>query len=408
MVASLGGIIINQIYGDNSGGAEFDTDGDGTTTQEDEFVSVQNTTGSAIDLSGWEVWSDMSGAGAPDGPQDGLYHTFPPGTVLNPGRTLYIVNEITGTPASNMQEASEGGVESGAGGANTNFLTEGDTGNPESIALVNPSTGDYIIINLSGTDPSGIPSLSGFPGTNLLGESNAATDSGQEDQNAGSSYQYNATTDSYEYQTVTVACFAAGTLIDLPGGVKLVEDVVPGDLVTTLDHGPQPLRLSLRRKLDFTSGDSERHKPIEIKQGALGAGLPIRRLVVSPQHQILVSTPGQPQVFVPAKALAAYHRGIRVMKGRRQVCYHHLVFEKPEIVRAEGVWSESFRPGPWMTSTLAPGLAKNLHRLYPGLTQGRFPDPARTSIAAGKAGTLGTCRAYTPIASVSSPVRVVK
>jgi hypothetical protein len=52
MVADLNGVIFSQIYGDNSGGAEFDTDGDGTATQEDEFVSLQNTTGSAIDLSG--------------------------------------------------------------------------------------------------------------------------------------------------------------------------------------------------------------------------------------------------------------------------------------------------------------------------------------------------------------------
>ena len=92
MVASLNGIIFDQIYGDNSGGAEFDTDGDGTATQEDEFVSFTNTTGAPIDVSGWQIWSDASGSGAPDGPQDGLYHTFPPGTVIAPGDTLYIIN----------------------------------------------------------------------------------------------------------------------------------------------------------------------------------------------------------------------------------------------------------------------------------------------------------------------------
>lgn len=46
MVANLDGLVFDQIYGDNSGGAEFDSDGDGTAAQEDEFVAVRNTSGS--------------------------------------------------------------------------------------------------------------------------------------------------------------------------------------------------------------------------------------------------------------------------------------------------------------------------------------------------------------------------
>ncbi|MFK7944352.1 MAG: lamin tail domain-containing protein [Paracoccaceae bacterium] len=102
MVAKLDGVVFDQIYGDNSGGAEFDVDGDGTTTQEDEFVAVKNTTGSDVHISGWEIWSDSTGAGAPDTAQDGKFHTFPPGTVLGAGETLFIINEITGTPANWM------------------------------------------------------------------------------------------------------------------------------------------------------------------------------------------------------------------------------------------------------------------------------------------------------------------
>ncbi|MEL7089472.1 MAG: lamin tail domain-containing protein, partial [Planctomycetota bacterium] len=158
MVASLGGIIFYEFYGDNTGGTELDVDGDGTATQEDEFVSVQNTSGAAIDISGWQIWSDSAGAGAPDRPQDGLYHTFPPGTELASGETLRIVNEITGTPKAGMQEASEGGVESGSGGTSTNFLSEGgNSRHAESVGLVDPSTGDYIILNLNGSKASGVP-----------------------------------------------------------------------------------------------------------------------------------------------------------------------------------------------------------------------------------------------------------
>ncbi len=388
MVASLDGIIFHQFYGDNTGGAEFDTDGDGTPTQEDEFVSVQNTSGSSVDLSGWQIWSDMSGAGAPDGPQDGLYHTFPPGTVLAPGKTLHIVNEYTGTPPSNIQEASQGGLESGAGGINTNFLSEGaPAGQAESVALVNPTTGEYIILNLASGVSSGIPGLPGFPGTTSVGESNAADDSGVEDQNAGSSYTYNSATDSYDYQAVMVMCFAAGTLIGVPGGAQPVEDLAPGDLVTTLDHGPQAIRKVLKRRLDFLAGAEDRHKPIEIRPGVLGPGCPNRRLVVSPQHRVLIRTADGRQILAPAKGLTGI-AGVHRMGGRKSVRYFHLVFDRHQIISAEGCWTESFFPGATVLSLTDARIRSELLDIYPELRLGLSPRTARPAVTVREARNL--------------------
>lgn len=389
MVASLNGIIFDQVYGDNSGGAEFDTDKDGTATQEDEFVSVQNTTGAPVDLSGWQIWSDSSGANAPDSPQDGLYHTFPSGSVLGPGETLFIINEYSGTPPPNFQEASEGGVESGAGDASTNFLSEGASGPEfgEAVALVNPSTGEYIVLHFSGDETTDFTGQTGFPGTTIVATSNAATDSGVEDMNAGSSYQYNSTTDRYEYQAVAVTCFAAGTRIAVPGGECAVDALEPGDMVVTLDHGPQAIRAVLKRHIDFNAGANDCHKPIEFKANALGRGLPKRRLVVSPQHRMLVRARGMEEVLVPAKSLTT-QPGVRRMSGRRTVLYCHLVFDRHEIISAEGCWTESFFPGAYALSRADGRTKAELFAIFPDLASGRPPRQVRPCVKVSDARKL--------------------
>ena len=39
-----------------------------------------------------------------------------------------------------------------------------------------------------------------------------------------------------------LVCFASGTLIKTPNGQTLIEQLAPGDMVLTMDHGPQPIR----------------------------------------------------------------------------------------------------------------------------------------------------------------------
>lgn len=86
-------------------------------------------------------------------------------------------------------------------------------------------------------------------------------------------------------------CFAAGTQLMTPTGPRAIEDIAVGDLVLTVDRGPQPVRWRGKRKLDAIDLHIAPHlRPIRIKAGALGPDLPERDLVVSPQHRILVSS----------------------------------------------------------------------------------------------------------------------
>lgn len=377
MTANLQGIQFDQIYGDNSGTRgnehQVDIDGDGTATQEDEFVSFTNTNGTPLDVSGWQIYSDSTGTNAPDAPQDGLYHTFPPGTVLQPGETLYIINEISGPTPAWAQEASEGGVESGAGGQSTNLLTEGNSGSAgESIALVNPDTGDYIVFNMSSSAPQ-VQNQAGFPGTNNVGTVDGHAV--MADQSSGTAYRYNADTDTYETGTPTVPCFTRGTLIDTPHGRVAVEDLAIGDLVLTRDGGAQPVRWVGARHLDVADLAETGQYPIEFKPGSLASGYPERVLRVSPQHRLLLDG----DCLMPARGLTGLP-GVRVMQGCREVSYHHILLDDHHVIRAEGAETESLLPGPTFLAR-----CKISDRLKIMQISGPAPKPARVCLTVSEA-----------------------
>jgi hypothetical protein len=179
-------------------------------------------------------------------------------------------------------------------------------------------------------------------------------------------------------------CFAAGTLIRTPGGEVAVEALRAGDDVVTLDHGIRPLIWTGSRTLVFPPAP-ESQKPIRIKAGCLGANLPCRDLVVSPQHRILCAgqgvtkLTGQHEVFVAVKSLEA-RNGVRRMKGTRQVTYHSLLFDRHEVILANGLAAESLFPGPTALKLLSPMERLQLLLKLPDLTDEgskSFGPPAR-------------------------------
>jgi len=123
-------------------------------------------------------------------------------------------------------------------------------------------------------------------------------------------------------------CFAPGTLILTVRGEVAVEDLRPGDRVVTADRGAQPLRWIGRREVVFDAANPRgaKDKPIEIKAGALGAGCPRRRLIVSPQHRMMLSGALVSRMF-RADAVLALAKGlvgldhVRVMCGKRDIVY---------------------------------------------------------------------------------------
>jgi len=210
----------------------------------------------------------------------------------------------------------------------------------------------------------------------------------------GQTYTFNSARTSHQrdnkYQDY-VACFTADTLIDTANGPVRVQDLRVGDLIATLDHGLQPLEALLSRHVDeATLQKLPKLAPVRINAGALGQGLPLRDLLVSPQHRFLARSVVVRRMFeadetlLSAKQLSALP-GIAVDSGQRDVTYYHLVMPRHEIVMAEGTPTESFYCGEQAIKSLTPDARAELNNLFPELITGTskaeparpFPSPRR-------------------------------
>ena len=154
---------------------------------------------------------------------------------------------------------------------------------------------------------------------------------------------------------VAVVCFTEGTLIVTETVARPIETLRRGDRVETLDRGLQPVLWTHRRRMPALGAAG----PMVIEAGALGAGIPRRRLVVSPQHRILLRSPvverlcGAREVFVAAKHLAELP-GCRRRESPFGVVYHHFMLGAHAVVLANGAPAETFFPGRQAIKTVSP------------------------------------------------------
>lgn len=161
--------------------------------------------------------------------------------------------------------------------------------------------------------------------------------------------------------------FARGTMITLADGRQHpIEDLRAGEKVLTRDHGPQPLRwlgkATLRAQGAFA--------PVVITSGTLGnAG----DLIVSPHHRIFLYQRQRraglltSELLVQARHLVDDERVFQRTGGF--VDYYSLVFDKHEIIYAEGVPVESLMVNDATLSRLPPEIAQDVKARFPGLAQ---------------------------------------
>ncbi len=174
-----------------------------------------------------------------------------------------------------------------------------------------------------------------------------------------------------------ISCFTPGTLIATPSGPRAIETLNVGDLVLTRDNGPQALRWIGQRHLSAADLQADPAlQPVLIGAGALGNGLPERDMAVSRQHRMLFSDPRADLLFGAEEVLVRAHH-LTGLPGITQVpqadvTYLHMLFDRHEVVLANGAWSESFQPGERSLNGLNGAEREELFKLFPDLSARPF------------------------------------
>ena len=132
-------------------------------------------------------------------------------------------------------------------------------------------------------------------------------------------------------------CFLAGTGVATPAGEKLVDNLVIGDIVLTADGRPAPVKWVGVQTVVTLFVDPLRSFPIRVVAGALGEGLPVRDLLVSPDHALMLDG-----LLVQAGALVNGSTIVREAAMPERFTYFHIELEDHALILAEGVAAETF------------------------------------------------------------------
>jgi collagen type I alpha len=135
---------------------------------------------------------------------------------------------------------------------------------------------------------------------------------------------------------VVLACFAAGTRIATPDGPMPVEDLRPGDAVTTADGSPEKIVwIGSRTVRPARHPNPDALWPVRVRTGTFAPEVPARDLYLSPDHAVFVNG-----VLIPVRLLVDGDRIASV--PRERVTYFHLELPAHSIILAEGLTVESY------------------------------------------------------------------
>ncbi|MBV9734931.1 MAG: Hint domain-containing protein [Acidisphaera sp.] len=138
------------------------------------------------------------------------------------------------------------------------------------------------------------------------------------------------------YEPAEAPCFCEGSRILTPAGEVLVQHLRVGQRVLTASGAAVPIVWLGQRRIDCRRHPRpERVLPVRVREGAFGAGLPRRALLLSPDHAIAVDG-----VLIPVHHLL---NGTTIVREAvDDVRYFHVELPAHDVLLAEGLPVESY------------------------------------------------------------------
>ena len=172
-----------------------------------------------------------------------------------------------------------------------------------------------------------------------------------------------------------VPCFTDRAVVLTKAGLMPIVDLEIGDEIATRDNGFQAIAWIGSAEVTTADQIARPHlAPVRFQPGALGLTGLEAPMMLSPNHRVLVTGPqiqmsfGEPELLVAAKHLAGLP-GIDIATPA-PVTYMHILFERHEVIMADGVWSESFQPGGMTLRAMDRAQSDEVLGLFPQLLQG--------------------------------------
>jgi ELWxxDGT repeat protein len=133
-----------------------------------------------------------------------------------------------------------------------------------------------------------------------------------------------------------VLCFREGTRIRTPDGDVAIEELAIGDAVLTYEGAARPIRWIGHRRVDCRYHPRpEAERPVRIRRGAFGDGMPQADLFLSPDHAVYAES-----ALVPVKYLIDGDAIEQIAAD--EVTYFHIELDTHDVVLAEGLPAETW------------------------------------------------------------------
>ncbi|MCV2870049.1 Hint domain-containing protein [Defluviimonas sp. WL0002] len=166
---------------------------------------------------------------------------------------------------------------------------------------------------------------------------------------------------------LTEGCVIATDRGELPAEALRLDD-----RVITRDNGLQALRWIGKCQLSrLAAAECDHLRPLLLRRGGLDGMLPESDMQISPSQRVLAPRDRSLLHFEEHEALvsAKHMVGLRTASSGPVAasCYIHLLFDRHELILANGIWTEAFHPGDISLNGMGNAQRFELYALYPEL-----------------------------------------